>query len=472
MKERVVAMRHIFYAAAVLLIVMAPLKAAEQRVPESASELQLSFAPLVKKTGPAVVNVYARTKVKTRSFSPFADDPFFKRFFGEDAFGVPRERVQNSLGSGVVVDVSGILVTNYHVVREATDIRVVLPDRREFAATTLVTDERSDLTVLKIEAGRQQLPSLDLGDSDKLAVGDLVLAIGNPFGVGQTVTSGIVSALARTEVGISDYQFFIQTDAAINPGNSGGALVNLRGELVGINTAIFSRTGGSIGIGFAIPSNMVRMVVQSALTGEKIVRPWLGAELQDVTSEIADSIGLERPQGALVAALQPESPLALAGLKQGDLLLALNGHDIGTAKEFIYRVATNAAGTSVVIRYLRGGREKEARVLLAAAPETIPRAVTKIDGNNPLAGLTVVNLSPAVSEELGVKTAKTGVAITDVGDGQARRLGFRKGDVILDINGTDIDSVETLSNVLAEERGYWSLAVNRNGRLLRLRVSG
>ncbi|HEY7749811.1 MAG TPA: DegQ family serine endoprotease [Aestuariivirgaceae bacterium] len=472
MKERVVAMRHIFYAAAVLLIVMAPLKAAEQRVPESASELQLSFAPLVKKTGPAVVNVYARTKVKTRSFSPFADDPFFKRFFGEDAFGVPRERVQNSLGSGVVVDVSGILVTNYHVVREATDIRVVLPDRREFAATTLVTDERSDLAVLKIEAGRQQLPSLDLGDSDKLAVGDLVLAIGNPFGVGQTVTSGIVSALARTEVGISDYQFFIQTDAAINPGNSGGALVNLRGELVGINTAIFSRTGGSIGIGFAIPSNMVRMVVQSALTGEKIVRPWLGAELQDVTSEIADSIGLERPQGALVAALQPESPLALAGLKQGDLLLALNGHDIGTAKEFIYRVATNAAGTSVVIRYLRGGREKEARVLLAAAPETIPRAVTKIDGNNPLAGLTVVNLSPAVSEELGVKTAKTGVAITDVGDGQARRLGFRKGDVILDINGTDIDSVETLSNVLAEERGYWSLAVNRNGRLLRLRVSG
>jgi Do/DeqQ family serine protease len=426
----------------------------------------------VKKTGPAVVNVYARTKVKTRSFSPFADDPFFKRFFGEDAFGVPRERVQNSLGSGVVVDVSGILVTNYHVVREATDIRVVLPDRREFAATTLVTDERSDLAVLKIEAGRQQLPSLDLGDSDKLAVGDLVLAIGNPFGVGQTVTSGIVSALARTEVGISDYQFFIQTDAAINPGNSGGALVNLRGELVGINTAIFSRTGGSIGIGFAIPSNMVRMVVQSALTGEKIVRPWLGAELQDVTSEIADSIGLERPQGALVAALQPESPLALAGLKQGDLLLALNGHDIGTAKEFIYRVATNAAGTSVVIRYLRGGREKEARVLLAAAPETIPRAVTKIDGNNPLAGLTVVNLSPAVSEELGVKTAKTGVAITDVGDGQARRLGFRKGDVILDINGTDIDSVETLSNVLAEERGYWSLAVNRNGRLLRLRVSG
>jgi Do/DeqQ family serine protease len=472
MKERVVAMRHIFYAAAVLLIVMAPLKAAEQRVPESASELQLSFAPLVKKTGPAVVNVYARTKVKTRSFSPFADDPFFKRFFGEDAFGVPRERVQNSLGSGVVVDVSGILVTNYHVVREATDIRVVLPDRREFAATTLVTDERSDLAVLKIEAGRQQLPSLDLGDSDKLAVGDLVLAIGNPFGVGQTVTSGIVSALARTEVGISDYQFFIQTDAAINPGNSGGALVNLRGELVGINTAISSRTGGSIGIGFAIPSNMVRMVVQSALTGEKIVRPWLGAELQDVTSEIADSIGLERPQGALVAALQPESPLALAGLKQGDLLLALNGHDIGTAKEFIYRVATNAAGTSVVIRYLRGGREKEARVLLAAAPETIPRAVTKIDGNNPLAGLTVVNLSPAVSEELGVKTAKTGVAITDVGDGQARRLGFRKGDVILDINGTDIDSVETLSNVLAEERGYWSLAVNRNGRLLRLRVSG
>lgn len=455
-----------------LLLMLAPPAEAQKQVPETSSQLQLSFAPLVKETVPAVVNVYARTKIKRRSFSPFADDPFFRRFFGDDTFGMPRERVQNSLGSGVIVDNSGIIVTNYHVVRQATDIRVVLPDRREYDATALLSDERSDLAVLKIDAGKQKLPALALGNSDDLAVGDLVLAIGNPFGVGQTVTSGIVSALARTEVGISDYQFFIQTDAAINPGNSGGALVNMSGELVGINTAIFSRTGGSIGIGFAIPANMVRVVVQSALSGNKVVRPWLGAELQDVTSEIADSLGLPRPQGALVVKLAKESPLASAGLKRGDLLLALNGREIATAREFIYRVATSAAGAEVVIKYLRDGKENDAAVLLAVAPETTPRSETTLDGDNPLSGLTVVNLSPAVSEELGIDTVRSGVAVAEVGEGVGRKLGFRRGDVIVDVNGRDIDSVETLSDVLAQGAEAWSLAINRNGRLLRLRVAG
>ena len=463
--------RVIFLLSALLMLLAYPAEA-QQQLPRSFSELQLSFAPLVKETGPAVVNIYARTRVKRRSFSPFADDPFFRRFFGDDTFGMPRERVQNSLGSGVIVDPSGIIVTNYHVVRDATDIRVVLPDRREYDAGLLVADERTDLAVLKIDAGKAKLPALTFGDSDDLAVGDLVLAIGNPFGVGQTVTSGIVSALARTEVGISDYQFFIQTDAAINPGNSGGALVNMQGELVGINTAIFSRTGGSIGIGFAIPANMVRVVVQSALSGGKVVRPWLGAELQDVTSEIADSLGLPRPQGALVTKLAKESPLAAAGLKRGDLLLALDGREIGTAKEFIYRVATSTAGTEVVVSFLRDGKQKDAPVMLISAPETTPRSETKLDGDNPLSGLTVVNLSPAVSEELGIDRVKTGVVVTDVGDGVARRLGFRKGDVIVDINGRDIDSVDTLSEVLAHGGDSWSLAVNRNGRLLRLRVAG
>jgi S1-C subfamily serine protease len=326
--------------------------------------------------------------------------------------------------------------------------------------------------VLKIDAGQQELPALELGDSDELAVGDLVLAIGNPFGVGQTVTSGIVSALARTDVGISDYQFFIQTDAAINPGNSGGALVNMKGELVGINTAIFSRSGGSIGIGFAIPSSMVRVVVQSALSGSKVVRPWLGAELQDVTHEIADSLGLGRPQGALIVTLDKESPLASAGLKPGDLLLALDGREIGTAKEFIYRVATSSAGTRILVRYRRQDKETEARVLLAAAPETTPRAETIVEGNNPLSGITVVNLSPAVSEELGIENVRSGVAIVNPGNGIGRRLGFRKGDVIVDINGQPINSVQTLSEVIAEAPDYWSLAINRNGRLLRLEVDG
>jgi Do/DeqQ family serine protease len=455
----------------VLLLLAAP-AVAQKQLPKDYTQLQLSFAPLVKDTGPAVVNVYARTKVKARSFSPFADDPFFRRFFGDDTFGMPRERLRNSLGSGVIVDRSGIIVTNYHVVKEATDIRIGLPDRREYDATALLADERSDLAVLKIDAGTQVLPALELGNSDDLSVGDLVLAIGNPFGVGQTVTSGIVSALARTEVGISDYQFFIQTDAAINPGNSGGALVNMQGELVGINTAIYSRTGGSIGIGFAIPSNMVRVVVQSALSGNKLVRPWLGAELQDVTSEIAESLGLQRPQGALVTKLAKESPLASAGLKRGDLVVALDGREIATAKEFIYRVATSSAGTQVVVKYLRNGKQSDVAVLLVNAPETIPRSETKLDGNNPLSGLTVVNLSPAVSEELGIDKVKSGVAVTDVGAGVGRQLGFRKGDVIVDINGQDVDSVETLSAILQEGADMWSLAVNRNGRVLRLRVAG
>jgi Do/DeqQ family serine protease len=455
----------------VLLLVAVP-AAAQKQLPKDYTQLQLSFAPLVKDTSPAVVNVYARTKIKTRSFSPFADDPFFRRFFGDDPFGMPRERLRNSLGSGVIVDRSGIIVTNYHVVKEATDIRIGLPDRREYDATALLADERSDLAVLKIDAGTQELPALELGNSDDLAVGDLVLAIGNPFGVGQTVTSGIVSALARTEVGISDYQFFIQTDAAINPGNSGGALVNMQGELVGINTAIYSRTGGSIGIGFAIPSNMVRIVVQSALSGNRVVRPWLGAEFQDVTSEIAESLGLQRPQGALVIKLAKESPLASAGLKRGDLVVALDGREIATAKEFIYRVAASSAGTHVVVKYLRNGRVSDVRVLLVKAPETVPRSETKLDGNNPLSGLTVVNLSPAVSEELGIEKVKSGVVVTDVGDGVARQLGFRKGDVIVDVNGQDIDSVETLSEILQEGADTWSLAVNRNGRVLRLRVAG
>jgi Do/DeqQ family serine protease len=455
---------------ALLLINILPAGAAQRQAPETLGQIQLSFAPLVRQTGPAVVNVYARTRVKARSV--FADDPLFRRFFGDDTFGMPKGRVQNSLGSGVIVDSSGVIVTNHHVVSDAIDIRVVLPDRREFDAKLLLADERSDLAVLKIDAGKQELPSIALGDSDELEVGDIVLAIGNPFGVGQTVTSGIVSALARTEVGVSDYQFFIQTDAAINPGNSGGALVNMQGDLVGINTAIFSRTGGSIGIGFATPANMVRVVLQSALTGQKVVRPWLGAELQDVSSEIAESLGLSRPQGALVVAVENDSPFALAGIKRGDLVMALNGRDIVTAKEFIYRVATNSPGAEVRVKYQRDGKDREVPVILAAAPETTPRSETRVEGNNPLSGLTVVNISPAVSEEFGITTAKSGVAVVEVGEGPAQQLGFRKGDVILDVNGARIDSVETLSDVLSQGADHWSLAVNRNGRRLRLRVSG
>ncbi|MGH6784766.1 MAG: trypsin-like peptidase domain-containing protein, partial [Sphingomicrobium sp.] len=274
---------------AVLLGLSAPAAAQERRAPGSAAEVRLSYAPIVQRAAPAVVNVHAGRTLDNRN--PLFDDPIFRRFFGP-GFGVPREHVQRSLGSGVIVDQSGLIVTNNHVIEGSSEVKVSLADKREFEAEIVLKDSRTDLAVLRIKDGRQRFPALDLGDSDELQVGDVVLAIGNPFAVGQTVTQGIVSALARTQLGITDYGFFIQTDAAINPGNSGGALVDMEGRLVGINTAIFSKSGGSHGIGFAIPSNMVRLVVQSALKGGKVQRPWLGASLQALTPDIADSLGL------------------------------------------------------------------------------------------------------------------------------------------------------------------------------------
>ena len=272
----------------------------------NAAELRLSYAPVVQRVAPAVVNVYAAKTVQNRN--PLFEDPIFRRFFGVPGGG-GGSQVQRSLGSGVIVDASGLIVTNYHVIDGADEMKVSLADKREFEATLVLKDQRTDLAILRIKDAREKFPFLEFANSDVLEVGDIVLAIGNPFGVGQTVTHGIVSALARTQVGITDYQFFIQTDAAINPGNSGGALVDLTGRLVGINTAIFSRSGGSQGVGFAIPANMVRVVVASAKGGGSAVkRPWLGAKLQAVTPEIADSMGLKRPAGALIASVVARRP--------------------------------------------------------------------------------------------------------------------------------------------------------------------
>ena len=283
-----------------------------RRVPTSPSEVRLSYAPIVQKAAPAVVNVYAARTVQNRN--PLLDDPFFRRFFGVPGGGGPSEQQQRSLGSGVLVDAAGLVVTNNHVIDGADQVKVSLADKREFEAEIVLKDSRSDLAVLRIKGSGEKFPALEFADSDALQVGDLVLAMGNPFGVGQTVTHGIVSAVARTQVGITDYQFFIQTDAAINPGNSGGALVDMNGRLVGINTAIFSRSGGSIGIGFAIPANMVRVVVASAQTGGSTVRrPWLGARLQAVTPEIAESLNLRRPSGALVAMVDGEQSRGTRG---------------------------------------------------------------------------------------------------------------------------------------------------------------
>ena len=322
-----------------------------KRVPFGRAEMELSFAPLVKTTAPAVVNVYASQKVAARS--PFAGDPFFEQFFGDQRMP---PRLQQSLGSGVLVDPSGIVVTNFHVIRDADTVKVATSDGREFTSRTLLKDESLDLAVLKIDAP-QPFPVVGIGNSDALEVGDLVLAIGDPFGVGQTTTSGIVSALARSNLGISDFGFFIQTDAAINPGNSGGALINMRGELVGINTAIYSRSGGSIGIGFAIPSNMVRAVVASAKSGnDYFERPYIGATFDAVTAQIAEALGLAQPSGALISEIIAGGPAAKAGLKPGDVVLGMNGAPIEHVEALGYRLATQPIGSDRELRRAEPGR--------------------------------------------------------------------------------------------------------------------
>jgi S1-C subfamily serine protease len=294
---------------ALLLLVAAtaPAMSQDRRVPGSPADIRLSYAPILQRVQSAVVNVYAAKVVQNHN--PLLDDPIFRRFFGVP--GQQREQIQRSLGSGVMVDPSGLVVTNNHVIEGADQVKVSLSDKREFEAEIVLRDTRSDLAVLRLKDTKDKFPTLDFANSDELQVGDVVLAIGNPFGVGQTVTHGIISALARNHVGVSDYQFFIQTDAAINPGNSGGALIDMTGKLAGINTSIVSSSGASAGIGFAIPANMVRIVVASAKSGSTTVkRPWLGARLQAVTPEIAETLGLRLPTGALVANVTPNSPAA------------------------------------------------------------------------------------------------------------------------------------------------------------------
>ncbi len=457
-------------ATAVLLALQTPAPADTRAVPSSNEAITLSFAPVVKRTASSVVNVYATTMVtQQRGGGPF-DDPFFRQFFGDGGQNAPVERMANSLGSGVIVDRSGLIVTNNHVVKNGVDVRVALADKREYPAKILLTDERTDLAVLKIDVGNgEALPALSMADWDSLEVGDLVLAIGNPFGVGQTVTSGIVSALARTDVGVSNYQFFIQTDAAIHPGNSGCALVNMRGELVGINTAIYSRSGGSIGIGFSIPSNMVQTVVQSAQRGTKVRRPWLGVSLQNVTPEIADSLGFATPEGALIVSLHPQSPLAAAGLRRGDVITAFDDKIVENASGLGYRAATARIGQSQIVEYHRGTSTFEAQVRMIAAPEIPLRNETPVSGNTPLSGAVVSNLSPAVADELNLDADASGLVISDVKSGPAARF-FQKGDVIARINGVALRNVDELRNFLANQQEYWDFELRRGGRVLRLRL--
>lgn len=444
----------------------------QTKLPGSRAEIQLSFAPLVRQVSPAVVNVYTRKVERVVQRSPLLDDPIFRRFFGDRSmFGIPRERVAQSLGSGVIVETDGVIVTNNHVVEGATEIVVALSDRREFEAKLIAADARSDLAILKIDPRGEVLPVLEFRDSDDVQVGDLVLAIGNPFGVGQTVTQGIISALGRTDVGDLDTQSFIQTDAAINPGNSGGALVTMDGRLVGINTAIFSQSGGSIGIGFAIPSNLVASTVASAMSGKGIKRPWFGANGSTVTSEVAQGLGLERPQGVLVGSIYPSGPAAQAGLRTGDVILRVDGREVNDPRALKFRIATRKLGEVASLDVLRQGQRRQLNIPLKEAPENPPRSVTPLSGNHPFAGATVGNLSPAFAEELGIDPLASGVIVLDLTAGSpAARLRMRPGDMVLKVNGSDIDTVADLQKMLRVQAQQWTLLIRRGEQNIQLTV--
>ena len=469
-------------AAIILILCMAlppiPSAAADpgKSTPRSVEQIRLSFAPLVRQAGPAVVNIYAKTVVTERRGSTLFDDPFFRRFFGDMVPSKPRQRTQQSLGSGVLVDPDGIIVTNHHVIENAQEIKVVLSDRREYDAKVLTDDERTDLAVLKIDAGTVRLPFLEFHDSDELEVGDLVLAIGNPFGVGQTVTSGIVSGLARTSVGITDYSFFIQTDAAINPGNSGGALVTMDGRLVGVNTAIFSNqrggTGGSIGIGFAVPSNMVRTVLTAA-RGGRVVRPWVGIGGQPITAELAREFGLDLPVGVVVTQLYPKGPAERAGMEVGDIVLEVAGKPVDDQQSLRYRIATRPIGETVAMTLLRKGRRLTVGLPLREAPAEPAADETEIRGQNPFEGAVVANLSPAYALERDLDDMERGVVIAKVRRGSvAANLGLRPGDVVLAVNGSRIDRVAALRDAVKREQALWRLSIRRDGKVLNSEIRG
>ncbi|WP_449377258.1 DegQ family serine endoprotease [Bradyrhizobium sp. UFLA05-112] len=446
-----------------------PALAQDRRVPSSPAELKLSYAPIVQRVQPAVVNVYAAKVVQNRN--PLLDDPIFRRFFGVP--GQQPEQMQRSLGSGVIVDPSGLVVTNVHVIEGADQVKVSLSDKREFEAEILLKDSRTDLAVLRLKDAKEKFPTLDFTNSDELMVGDVVLAIGNPFGVGQTVTHGIISALARTQVGITDYQFFIQTDAAINPGNSGGALVDMNGRLAGINTAIYSRSGGSQGIGFAIPANMVRVVVASARSGGKAVkRPWLGARLQGVTPDIAESLGLRSPTGALVASVVSNGPAAKAGLKASDLIVAIDGQTVDDLNAFDYRLATRPLGGTAQLDVQRAGKPIKLTVQLETAPDTGRNEIV-ITARSPFQGAKISAITPAVADELHLDADTEGVVITEIGDDTtAAGVGFQKGDIILSVNNQKIGQTSDLEKAAGVSARLWRIALLRGGQQINVTLGG
>lgn len=454
----------------ILLFLLAlPLAApAETRaVPASAAEITLSFAPVVHRAAPAVANIYASRVVERRA-SPFAHDPFFSQFFD---LGPTRPRVENALGSGVILSPDGFVVSNHHVIADAQEIRVVLSDRREYDGRVVMSDADSDIAVIRLE-GAADLPVLEIGDSEAVEVGDLVLAIGNPFAVGQTVSSGIVSGLARSGANIGNKRgYYIQTDAAINPGNSGGALVDMKGRLIGINTSILTRSGGSNGIGFAIPAALVRQYLAQARAGNaRFERPWAGIDVQPIDADLAEAMGEVLPQGVLIAGLHPDSPFAAAGVETGDILMAIDGAPVNAPEELDFRLATLGPEAQAVALIRRGAETTELTVTLAPPPDAPAPEPVRITGRTPFDGLMTVEATPRMVEELGLPLSTRGVLVLSM-EGYATRLGLQPGDVILTLNGADVDTPETLQSLAQGLARAIDVTLLRDGRRLRLRYN-
>lgn len=449
------------------LLLALPVRA--ETVPQSQEQIQLSFAPVVRATAPAVVNIYAQRVVAQR-VSPFADDPFFGGLFRD--FGQLAPRVQNSLGSGVILSEDGIVVSNFHVVGNATEIRVILNDRREYDADIILTDEESDLAVLKLRDA-SDLPVLEFADSDAVEVGELVLAIGNPFGVGQTVSSGIISGLARSGIAVgSGRGYFIQTDAPINPGNSGGALVDMQGRLVGVNTAIITRSGASHGIGFAIPANLVVQVVEQARAGrDRFQRPWVGVTAQAVDASLAEAFDQRIPEGVVLLDIHPDSPLAQSGLQRGDVVLMVDNAPVNSGPEMMFRLAARGLGAQSELTFRRGLDTLGTEIDLIEPPDSPPRQARSVEGNSALRGLSIVRINPAVIAEYTLAPSAEGILVTGLAD-LAARTGLRPGDVLLSINGETITTSEDVIRAARTQTRNWQIEALRDGRrvLLRFRV--
>jgi serine protease Do len=443
-----------------LLLLPAAAPAAERAAPQSPLQIQLSYAPVVRRVSPAVVNIFTR-EPDAAPVAQQRDSAAFRRMFAEDD-----NSTQTPLGSGAIVDPDGTIVTNEHVVHGAGPVTVVLSDRRQFPATLVRVDEQNDLAVLRIAAG-EPLPYLEIRDSDELQVGDIVLAIGNPFGVGQTVTSGIVSALARTVNSDSGERTFLQTDAAINPGNSGGPLVSLDGKLVGINTALYSEGGGFVGIGFAIPTSLVRSVLEAAGANQRIVRPWLGCKGRTVSVRLASRLGLARVSGVLIDDVVAGGPSALAGLQPGDVVLAIDGKTVDDTEALRFRYATLPIGSSARFTVWRAGETLDLPIRLVAPPERPARDVTLLR-LGPLAGVTVANLSPALADELET-IESAGIIVLDVPHGSpAAKAHLAVGDILTAIGGQPVTTVSDLLSVAGHIESGARVSLRRNGRVLQI----